>query len=249
MSVSDFNSLVNKISMFQDATAEFIAQMTMCVTSLCEKFQSDHVLLPKPQLVAQQLQLQALTLEVNQLRGQLVCAVQENDLLKQRLCAAHSEIVTLSSENVMLVQQCSDKEESLNIQVERTSEGQSEIGSLRSQIVELECDRISFAAKLEDVQEHAKLLTADLENAAHDKANLELEIARLKHSVHLQLSNDVLPLCKEECDIVSNTEVVRFNHNSDDEAPYSSRSLENSAQGVCAKSSAEGGTLARVVTV
>ena len=157
VSLGEFNNFVSNTSSFQHATANYMAQMSMCMAPLCDRlFSSDHVLLSKPQVVTQQLQMQALSIEVDQLRNQLSCVMQENVVLKEELVASRKEVVSLVDENVRLTRECREKYVELSCVLD-------DVVHLRSQLVELNVDRVCLRAKLDEVDVKMKLMSTELD--------------------------------------------------------------------------------------
>ena len=247
VSMSDFNNFVSNTSSFQHATATYMVQMSMCMASLCDRlFSSDHVLLSKPQVVTQQLQMQALSMEVDQLRNQLSCVMQENVLLKEELVASRKEVVSLVDENVCLTRECREKDDCIGSLADELSCVADDVVHLRSQLVELNVDRVCLEAKLDDVSEKMKSMSTELDSATLVRSGLELEIARLKQNVHSQLSDD-FPLYDDVCFGTSDSQVVQLSHSRDDKVTDASYTLEDMVQG--SDDRTLGGGLSRVVTV
>lgn len=160
----------NSVQLMQSTVADFISQITMYITSLCSQSVGQASVNNFKALIC----LQAQTLELQQLRMQL------SNILSQSSSLVHA--------NNCLQFACSEQdktimrlEEELRALRMRSEESETEYN-------QLQYDFDSLAVSLQDHQ-------AEIEALSCDKADLELEVAQLKQTLHFQMEDCVQSHC------------------------------------------------------
>ena len=185
VSGSEFGNSLN--SLVQSTMADFVSQMSTYVQALCSEIVGQAGAFRFKALVC----LQAQTLELQQMRVQLSNVLTESS--------------SLVHHNHLLQDRCSDQVKIITSLKEEMSTMEAELASLRKR--DEESQGIIMQLQL-DIDESVVLLQAQsqqLKTLRKEKCDLELEVAHLKQTIHMQPSmgqEDQVPCFSGASDVV-----------------------------------------------
>ena len=177
-------------NMVQSAVAGFVAQLSMVVQALCtEVFEQSNTFRFRA-LVC----LQAQTLELNLLQSQLAHRLEECAYLTDRNACLQGLLTEQHDTIASLEQELSAAKADLDGATEKHAQFRVELHQLQQQ-----CDDLSVLSYEQDRSLHL---------CKREKADMELEIAQLKQSLHMAMDGDVDTMCLPDVSVSGSNSTV-----------------------------------------